>query len=81
MAVVILGRHANALNIPIYSLTQLYIYSGLATCFCAYLERHKLIVHNFKKKGKSRHKNAQLLYEISQLLIIQYSCQSLLISS
>jgi hypothetical protein len=81
MAVVILGRYANRLNIRIYSLTQLYIYNVLATCFDVYFDRHKLIVYNFKKKVKSRYKNARFLYEISQLQIIQYSCRSLLISS
>jgi hypothetical protein len=81
MAVVILGSYANRLNIRIYGLTQLYIYNGLATCFGACLDHHNLIVYNFKKKGKSLHKNAHFLYEISQLQIIQYSCQSLLISS
>ena len=74
MEVVIIGRYAIRRNIRIYSLTQLYMYYGLATCFDAYLDHHKFIVYNFTNKGKNRHKNAYLFYEISQLQTIQYSC-------
>jgi len=60
MEVVIIGRYAVRLNIRIYSLTQLYKYYGLATCFDAYLDRHKVIVYNLKNKDKRRHKNSYL---------------------
>jgi hypothetical protein len=81
MTAVIVGRYANRMNIRIYSLTQLYIYNELATCFGTSLDHHKLIVYNFKNKYESLHKSAYLLDETSQLQIIQCSCQSLLISS